>query len=369
MKRIFITAGEASGDIHGAKLMREIKAGNSEVEFYGFGGVNMIKEGLNTLVDIQKISVVGFWEVAKKYFYFRKLLTECQNSLTENKIDLYIPIDYPGFNLRLCSYAKKKGISVIYYIAPQLWAWGKNRAGQLKKNIDKLLVVFPFEVEYFSKFGIETEFVGHPLLDNDLIKKEFPKSTERENRIAILPGSRKQELKRHIELIEKICEILYNMNKELKFGIAVSPLIKSENYKVMKGKIKNLELWESSIELMMKSKVGIIKTGTSNLEAALCGMPFIMFYKTSAITYNLGKKLINLPYISIVNILANKLIINEFIQKEATPENISKNIMKIIENEEKYLLIQKEFKNIMESLGSIGASKKAAEIIKKFLKI
>lgn len=357
MKTIFIVAGDQSGDAHAAKLMIELSHLIPDVKFIGIGGEAMERAGLRSLVPLREISVVGFWEVAKRYSFFKQLLSKCEQLFQLGDIDCFIPVDYPGFNLRLSAIAKKKHIPVYYYIAPQLWAWGASRAKKLAAVIDKLLVVFPFEVDFFGKFGIETEFVGHPLLDNDI----FSCNLERKNRIALLPGSRFQEIKKHIPIMYKAASIIEKELKGAKFGIAVSPLIQESVYKKMIP--SSWELFSDSRQLMKTSEVGIVKTGTSTLEAALCGMPFVMMYKTSSISYLLAKNLVQLPYISLVNILVNKPVIPELIQQEANPESIARHVLELFNSSEKKDVMKEEFLEIRNILGNPGASKRAAETI------
>lgn len=368
MKKIFIIAGEPSGDIHGSILMKNIKAILPDTEFFGIGGDLMTSEGLESIVPMKSISVTGFWEVAKKYSIFRKLLTKCEQELVGREVDCFLPVDYPGFNLKLAVFAKSKNIPVVWYIAPQIWAWGKNRGKSLKDKIDKLLVVFPFEKEFFEKLGVNTVYVGHPLLDNPVFSDDFLRYPQREKRIAILPGSRSQEIERHLPLVEQTIALLKKQLPDYKISLAVSPIHHSGKLADLKLKFPQIEFTNESSELMRRALVGIVKTGTSNLEAALCGMPFVMFYKTSTISYHLSKRLINLPYVSLVNIIGGKVIVPELIQKEATPEKIVNQLKFLLENRELYDRMQKEFQDLRMHMGENGASKNAAKIIIEYLK-
>jgi len=358
-KTIFISVGDPSGDIHAAKLMKQILKSNPEINFIGIGGKEMEKLNFKSIVPMEQISVVGFWEVAKRYSFFKKLLDNCKSFLIENKVDLFLPIDYPGFNIRLASFAKQNNIPVIYYIAPQLWAWGKSRTEKLKNSIDKLLVVFPFEEEFFKNDGINTKFVGHPLLDYTRFQNI---NYDRDNNlIALLPGSRLQEVRNHLNLFINVIDEASKLN-DFKFGVAKSSNIELSEYEDIL-KLKNVELWEDSIELMKTARVGIVKTGTSNLEAALCGMPFIMMYKTSFLTYNIGKYLINLDFISLINILQNKPIIPELIQSEANPKNLAKELNNLFNNKSRIKEIINEYELIRNKLNKYSASTEAASII------
>jgi len=369
MNRFFIVAGDPSGDIHASILMKSILSISPDTEFLGIGGKEMTKAGLSSLAPIEEMSVVGFWEVAKKYGYFKNTFNKCANILQNEKIDAFIPVDYPGFNIRLSKKAKECKVPVIYYIAPQLWAWGKNRAKSIAENTDLLLTVFPFEKEYFEKFGIKTKFVGHPLLDNPIFENNFPSYYERKNLIALMLGSREQEIKNHLPIMEQIVSEIVIANPDYKIGIAPTNNVCRDMISNYLNQNKNWVFFDNSLELMSKAKAGIVKTGTSNLEAALCGMPFIMLYKTSPITYFLGKRLVNLDYISLVNILAKRKVVDEFIQKDINIELMRNKVLELINNKNKFEEVQSQFQVIKKELGEKGASKNAAETILDFIEI
>lgn len=355
MKTYFIVAGDPSADKYSANLMQEIRNFEPSAKFIGIGGPEMIARGLEPLAKMNDVAVVGFWEVAKRYAFFKNLLNKCNEVLSSGKIDAFIPVDYPGFNIRLAKSAKKLGIPVYYYIAPQLWAWGKNRAKSLANLTDKLFVVFPFEVDYFASYGINATFVGHPLLDESIFSSKIKTLSERNNQIAFFPGSRNQEVKKHLSLLTKILEQNKIQNYNFDFVVAKSSNIPEHVFAEI-ARNPNVSISENNIEIMLNSSAGIIKTGTSNLEAALCGMPFGMFYKTSTLTFKIAEHLVNLPYISIINILSNKFVIPEFIQNDAKPDKILKFIQQIISNPTEYTKIQNEFEYIRKILGGGGAA-------------
>lgn len=314
--------------------------------------------GFKSMIPQKEISVVGFWEVAKKYGLFRRLINSVQEELKDGNYTAFIPVDYPGFNMKIAGFAKSIGLPVYYYIAPQLWAWGSNRAEKLAASVDKLIVVFPFEVEFFEKFGIETYFCGHPLLDEPIF---HDRSIEKENIIALLPGSRQQEIGRNLPVM---IESARNFQKEHKdFKIAVA---KAGNVILDKYISRDVEVFDNSRELMKKAKTGIVKTGTSTLEAALCDMPFLMIYKTSPLTYYMGRRLINLEYISLVNILLKRHTVKELFQSEANNIAIAKELNSIVSDVSKYQFLLEEFSKVREILGGIGASTNAAELILGF---
>lgn len=362
MTKIFISAGDNSGDLHGANLMKELKLLIPGIEFVGIGGQKMKEQGLNSLAELSEISVVGFWEVAKKYTLFKKLLDNCKQVLADKSISAFVPIDYPGFNLRLAEFTKNISKPVIYYIAPQLWAWGRKRAAKLAASVDKLLVVFPFEENYFKNFGIDTYFVGHPLLDIPKYQKSFPSFNERLESLLFMPGSRKQEIIKHLPLLTKTALEFHKTNPNYKIYFAKGNSIDLQLFNSLKC-YDFIEISNSTKDLMLTSKAGIIKTGTSTLEAALSGLPFSMYYITSLISYQLGKRLINLEHISLPNILLKKSLINEFIQSDAKPELLVSDLNKILNNTSLYQDIQDKFYEIRKMLGQSGAAKNAASII------
>jgi lipid-A-disaccharide synthase len=348
--------------------MKEIKRLNADVEFIGFGGKAMINEGLENLIPMEQISVVGFWEVAKRYLFFRKFLKKCSDIISSGDIDLFLPVDFPGFNLRLAESAKANNVPVVYYIAPQLWAWGENRAKGLKEKLDLLLTVFPFETDFFDRFDINTYFVGHPLLDDPEIPEDIPTSDERENIIALLPGSRKQEILRILPVMMESSAIIEKEYPDYRFAIAKSSNVDDKLYHSMIGNNAKFDLWDNSRELMKTARAGIVKTGTSNLEAALCGMPFVMIYLTSLASYYLAKNLVNVKNLSLVNILARKEVVKELIQNDADKRLISKQIDSILSNKMKYDYMQSQFKAIRFMLGDKGAAENAAEKVVEYLK-
>ncbi|MEN6295982.1 MAG: lipid-A-disaccharide synthase [Chloroherpetonaceae bacterium] len=363
MKKVLIIAGDPSGDLHASNLMKEMIKLDEDIQFVGIGGDQMELLEFSSIVPISEVSVVGFWEVAKKAQFFQSLLQKIGNIIRSGQIDLFIAVDFPGFNQRIAKIAKRYGVPIAWYIAPQLWAWGENRAKDFSKLIDLLLVVFPFELEYFQNYGIQTQWVGHPLLDLEIFHQPVKTYDDRKKRIILMPGSRRQEIKSHLSLINKTVKSLSQELHDFQYEIVLPPHLKYEFSREVHLNSNTIVSNEMSHQLMSSSLAGLIKTGTSNLEAALLGLPFSMFYKTSFMTYLIGKKVINLPYLSIVNIIFNDNIVPELIQKEATGEKLAKSIIEIINDRERYDQIQNRFQILRDTLGSSGASKNAANLI------
>ncbi len=365
--RVFIVAGEASGDRHAARLMRALRELVPECSFAGIGGALMETEGLRSLVPQSHMSVVGFVEVAKRYGFFRRVLKQCADTMREWKADVFVAVDYPGFNSPLAAKARAAGIPVVWYIAPQFWAWGTGRAKKFARAVDRLLVVFPFEVEFFARFGIKAEFVGHPLLDDPDFSSATPSLGDRDDIVALLPGSRTQELQRHLPLFRQVADIIHHTQPALRCVIARSAHVRRELYDGAGG-ADFLSFDDNARQLMQHARVGLIKTGTSTLEAALCGLPHCMTYVTSGLSYHIARRLIHLDSIALSNILAGTTVVREFIQHEARPERIAEELLRLVGDADAAERQQQEFIAIRHLLGDSGASLRAAESIVSLLR-
>lgn len=352
--------------MHASRIMANLNARFGDIEFIGIGGENMIAQGLHSLVDFSEITVMGFWEVIKKVNLFLKLKKEIKHIIENSKIDLFLPVDYPGFNLEIAKIAKKNNVPVVWFIAPQLWAWGKDRAKKLQNNLDELLCVLPFEEAFFQEYSIDAKYVGHPLIESigyDVIPKTFE---EREDRILIMPGSRKQEIKMHLPLILDWAKEFKQNNHKYDLVFALPNHIRqfvTEHY----PEIKQYEISYDSRELMQQVKFGIIKSGTANLEATLLGLPFIMFYKTSHFNYFVGIRMVNVGDFSITNILANKKVIPELIQNDFNKKNLNFAVDNLINNLDYYHETQSNFTQIKQILTDKRASYIVSEEVIKYL--
>lgn len=360
MKRFFIVAGEASGDAHAAKLMAALRGLYPGCTFEGIGGDAMSRQGLQSIVSMSDINVVGFWEVAKRYTFFKKLLAQCAQLLHSSQYDAFIPVDYPGFNIRLSAEARRRNIPVCFYIAPQLWAWGSNRAKKLCSVVDVLLVVLPFETAFFEQFGIKTKFVGHPLLDDPELADGFVPIGQRDNVIALMPGSRAQEVQAHLPILLQTAELLCKEEPSFEVVIAAPNSVHPSLYAPALGRAR---VEYNSRSLMKRARVGVVKAGTSTLEAALCGMPFVMMYKTSTLSYMVARQLVRLPSIALANIIAQKRIVHECIQREARPAVLAAELLRLVRDTHSADAMQEEFRHLRRALGDGGASVRAAQCI------
>lgn len=361
--------------MHGARLMRSLRQrlaqSQTECHFEGIGGPQMESEGLRSLVPMRDINVVGFWEVAKKYRFFTRLLDTCRQRLATTGFDAFIPVDYPGFNMRLAGHAKQARVPVCWYIAPQLWAWGVERAAKLRECVDMLLVVFPFEVDFFRTHGINAHFVGHPLMDAPEFAAPPPPLADRKPLVALLPGSRKQEVERNLPLFLQAAQYLASEHPHLAFRVAAAPHLPPKLYNSIEHCAFNIGLTTDSRALLCEAATGVVKTGTSTLEAALLGMPFAMAYKASPLTYLIAKRKITLPHIALANIVAGRTVVQEFIQSAATPKAIAQELERLLGDKNPYekhhslytAPMLEAFAEIRATLGGAGASEAAARHI------
>ncbi|PID59797.1 MAG: lipid-A-disaccharide synthase [Ignavibacteriae bacterium] len=370
-KKLLIIAGEASGDLHGSSLIRELKKIDNNIELYGIGGNKMSAEGMQNLYHIKDMSFLGFAEVIKHLPFIRKVKKDLMNFVKAENIKHAVLIDYPGFNLSMAKSFKKNNVKNLYYISPQIWAWGEGRIKKIKNLISKMIVFFPFEEKLYRDNNVNVNFVGHPLVKkfdeyDFLTKEELCKKynlTKNKKILLLMPGSRKQELEKILGSLlssAKMIEDEFNMqtvvacadNIEENF---ISKFTNNFDFKIIKGDTYNL---------LKNSDFSIVKSGTSTLEAAIIGSPFIVVYKTNYLTYLIGKALIKIKNIALVNIVAEKTIIKELVQDEVNKKNIFNNAKEILSNNDKYNKLKFELSLIKEKLKTKGnPSKKAAEII------
>ena len=356
--KFFVIAGEASGDMHGANLIRSIKHLSSNSTFEGFGGDRLKNEGMKVLRPLDKLNFMGFVEVVKNLGTVRENFKICKKALESNKPDAIILIDYPGFNLRMAKWAKKRGIRVFYYISPQVWAWKESRVKQMKENIDRLMVILPFEKDFFAKRGMEVDFVGHPLIDEiELRNARF--EIKKENVIALLPGSREQEIK-HI-LPEMLAVMKHFPDYHFIIGKAPGRSAAFYQSRFNLGPAKVFE--EGTYKLLSRSKAALVASGTATLETGLLKIPQIVCFKASGISVRIARSLIKVPYISLVNLILDRPAVTELIQAELNTKSIVASLKVLLENNAAKEKLQQDYKELWTKLGGKGASETAAKLI------
>ncbi|MDD5005132.1 MAG: lipid-A-disaccharide synthase [Candidatus Omnitrophica bacterium] len=369
-KKIFIVAGEVSGDMHAASLIKELKTLNPSIKFMGLGGKRMEEQGVHLFFDLTKIAVVGFTEIFKNLFLFRKIFYGFIKNAEREKPDLIILVDYPGFNLRLAKELKKRGFKILYYISPQIWAWGEKRIKIIRQNVDKMIVLFDFEKEIYQKNGIDVEFVGHPLLDSielNLSKDEFAKSLSIQNKnpiISLLPGSRNNEVTKILPIMINSAKLIYEEFPQTQFLVLSSSNVDINAYHnfIKESHLPIRMLDSQHYNAIANSDLALVASGTATLETAILKTPMIIVYKVSFFTWAYAKSMIKIPYIGLVNVVARRQMVPEFVQFKARPGLIAREAISILKDREKYNNLRNELSQIKMHLGSPGASKRTAEI-------
>lgn len=352
--KYFILAGEKSGDLHGSNLIQEIKILDKEAEIKAWGGDAMTAQGADVLIHHNELAIMGILGVIQNIQRLKGLFRLFSEQIEAFKPDAVIFIDYGGFNLKAAKIAKKKGFQTHFYIAPKVWAWNKGRVDELKKWIDHLYVIFPFELPLFQKAGISTEYVGNPL--QDAIQAYIPNekfSLKGKKYIALLAGSRKQEIKTALPLFEQLAKV----NPDLTFVIAGI----SDWKELYQTDIP--VLFDQTYDVVKEAEIAIVTSGTATLETALLNTPQIVVYKTDWVFYSLAKIVIQIKYISLVNIILDKLAVPELIQAKFSVDHMTAWLRDLLTKGSTYQTQLKEYKHLQEVIGDAGASKKTAQFI------
>jgi lipid-A-disaccharide synthase len=367
--KLYIIAGEASGDLHGSNLMKHLKAENSEIEFRFWGGDKMQQQGGTLVKHIKDLAFMGFLEVLKNIKTILNNIRFCKNDIAAFQPDALILIDYPGFNLRIADWAKSQGIKVYYYVSPQVWAWKQSRVHKIKKCVDELYVILPFEKDFYKKFDFDVHYLGHPLLDAvddfkaTIVDKKLIYSENNLSDkpiIALLPGSRKQEVAMKLPIMLNAVRSF----KEHQIVIAGAPSL-SEDFYLQFIKQSDQIIFGKTYDLLEISEAALVTSGTATLETALFKVPQVVCYKGSNFSYQIAKRLIKIKFISLVNLILNREAVKELIQQECNAAFIEKELSKIVaggKNREKML---NDYNELEQILGAGGASKKIAHALLK----
>ena len=365
--KYYIIAGEASGDLHGSNLIKEIKKLDGNAIVRGWGGDKMQAAGATLAKHYKELAFMGFAEVVMNLPTILKNFKLCQEDISQFKPHVTVLINYSAFNLRMAKWTNQNGYKNVFYISPQVWAWKENRVKTIKKYVDKMIVILPFEKAFFKKWDYEVEYVGHPLADViENFKKENASITRSSNIIALLPGSRRQEIKSQLPLMLEASKKFPEYN----FALAKAPSIDDEFYDLFLVNYNNVSvIANDTYSLLMKAAAALVTSGTATLETALFGVPEIVCYKASAISYAIAKRLVKLKYICLVNLIMDKEVVKELIQNELTVNNIAKELNAILFDAQKKEQIENDY-DCLENLLSKGgnASANAAKIIYEFAK-
>jgi lipid-A-disaccharide synthase len=367
--KYYVIAGEASGDLHGSNLLKEVYKKDSAANVRCWGGDMMQGTGATLVKHYRELAFMGFVEVIKNLPTILKNISFCKEDIECFNPDVLVLIDYPGFNLRIAKWAKEKGLKVVYYISPQVWAWKENRVKMMRQCIDLMMVILPFEKEYYAKkWQWKVEYVGHPLVRviDDFNRQPAERHLGEKPVIAVLPGSRKQEISVKLPVMLKVSAAF----PECQFVVAKAPSIDDEFYEEILAPYSNVTAVKGkTYDVLKHAKAAIVTSGTATLETALFGVPEVVCYKGSSISYHIAKRLIKIKYISLVNLIMDKLVVKELIQHDMTSEKITSELKKLLYDEEYLSEMRSNYEALHRSLASTGnPSEKAADLIINLLK-
>lgn len=370
--KYYIIAGEASGDLHGSNLIKELKKKDPEADIRAWGGDLMQEAGAELVKHYEDLAFMGFIEVVSNLRTILGNMKFCKQDIEAFQPDAVIMIDYPGFNLRIAKWTHQKGFKTFYYISPQLWAWHSSRVHGIKATIDRMFVILPFEKEFYDKYDYEVDFVGHPLMDvveNFPEQPEFKKEQGLDRRpiITLLPGSRRQEISRMLEIMLQVIPHF----PDYQFVIAGAPSIPLSFYEDIIEQAKAKEqvrvVSNKTYGILQQAEAALVTSGTATLETALFNVPQVVCYKGNKLSYWIARRLVNVKYISLVNLIVDKPLVKELIQDELTAENLRKELELLINPVHQDKLLT-GYALLREKLGKAGASGRTAELIMKYLK-
>jgi lipid-A-disaccharide synthase len=367
--RVLILAGEASGDQHAAEVVQELSARQGDIDFWGLGGPALAAQGVRLLAGLDQLAVMGFAEVVGRIGFFWKLEQHLTRALAEGQADLVLAVDYPGFNLRMARRARELGVPVLFYIAPQVWAWKAHRTAHLARDTDRVAVILPFEAPVLERAGVRVDFVGHPLKERPPVSVEQTVQLRQDLGVsddapllALLPGSRAQELARHLDVFVEAARRLQQQWPELVPVLGAAPgvdpaLLRATGFAVT----------QQTRELLHTARAGIVKSGTSTLEAAVAGCPFVCVYRTSALTWALAQRLVKVPHVALANLVAGKRVVPELLQGAATAEGIAAATAPLLDDGPVRETQRTGLKEITDALGGPGAAGRTADLALEIL--
>lgn len=360
--KYYIIAGERSGDLHGGNLIQALKSIDTNSDVRCWGGDKMQKAGGDLVFHYKEMAYMGFWEVLKNYGKISKKIQFCKKDLLDYKPDALILIDYAGFNMRIAKFAKENNIAVHYYISPKIWAWNQKRAFNIKRNVDHMYVILPFEKEFYKRFHFDVDYVGNPLLDAIRAFEPNPEFKYRNKEvIAVLPGSREQEV---LHMLANLKEVTKKFPKE-QFVIAGVNNLDSELYGNVENEANIDILFEQTYDLLSHAKAAIVTSGTATLETALFKVPQVVVYKAGKISFAIAKRVVKVKFISLVNLIMGKEVVKELIQEDFTVEKIANELQMILPQGEKFKKQKTEYEELRSILGSENTSQNTAELIIK----
>jgi lipid-A-disaccharide synthase len=367
--RVLLSCGEASGELYAAELVRELVELDPRVHCFGLGGDRLREAGAEILVELRDISVIGLVEVLGKLPALKKALSTLVEAASDRRPDVAVLIDFSGFNLRLSNRLKALGIPVVYYVSPQVWAWRRGRLKTIRRNVEKMLVILPFEESFYRDAGIAVEFVGHPLVDLVRSREDRPTFFHRlgldasQPLVAIMPGSRPREIELHLPVLAEAIRRMHARRPDLQFVLLKAPTIEGSVVAAGLGETASSVHVQSEAvyEGLSHADVAIVASGTATVEAALCGTPMVVVYRVGGLSYRLGKPFVRVPHYAMVNLIAERALVPELIQEDMTGERVVAETLRLIEDPEAADSMRRGLQEVKARLGGGGASRKAAQ--------
>lgn len=363
---VFLSAGDPSGDNAASRLVAALGASAPDLEVFGLGGDRLKAAGQEQFVDSSRLAVLGFWEVARRYWFFRNLMHRCVAEIARRRPACVVLVDYPGFNLRLARRIRSLGIPIIYYIAPQVWAWGRGRVNDLRELVDRLLVILPFEERFFGRHGIKATFVGHYLVE-DIPERFIASPVPEDGHLALLPGSRPQEIQR---MLRPMIGAASRFCRAHGGHAVIAGLTGRFPYeKVLRDFVDdNIAIaYDKPREVIHGASLVLTASGTATLETGIVGRPMVVLYRTGFLSYQIARRLVTLDRIALINLVADEIIAPELIQRDASPEKLFRALDDLRGDRGRLKMIYDRLTRIPERLGGVGASQRAAEIVGRYL--
>lgn len=366
--KYYLIAGEASGDLHGANLMKALKVEDAQAEFRYFGGDKMQAEGGKLVKHYADMAFMGFTEVLLNLRTILKNMKACKADVLAYQPDVLVLIDFPGFNLKIAEFAKQHGIKVCYYISPKVWAWNQKRVLKIKRIVDHMFCILPFEVAFYKKWGMKVDYVGNPLLDeiSQFVPNAYFKTEHQLNDqpiIALLPGSRKQEIERLLPVMLSVVDQF----KDYQFVIAAAPTFAADYYQQFMGNKKVALVFNQTYQLLHYAHAAVVASGTATLETALFNVPQVVVYKGGTISIAIARLLVNIRFISLVNLIVDRKIVTELIQEDCNPQKVTEELTQIIDGKGRAEMLE-GYAHLHQLMGAAGASERTARLIMNYIK-
>lgn len=373
MTRLLFSCGEPSGDTYGGDLVREVKKLGEAPEVFGLGGDRLAEEGASLIAHVRDLAVVGLWEVVSHLPRFRRIFRDILAEVDRRRPDAAVLVDYPDFNLRLARQLKARGVPVVYYVSPQVWAWRRRRVRTIRDTVTRMLVIFPFEESFYRETGVPVTFVGHPLVD--LVqpapdRRAFLTASGLDPDrplLAILPGSRRQEVAHNLPPLLGAIRLLAERKPALQFALPLAPSLPSEAIREALAGLPVRCLQGQAHSLLGACDAALVASGTATVEAALLGTPLAVVYRLSALTYRLGRPFVKVPHYAMVNLIAGRRVASEIIQEEFTPKRVAEEALSLLEDDARRQQMKRDLEEVRRRLGGPGASARAARALLEVL--